>query len=248
MTRRQFGSAVAAIAGGSAAQRGAAQPGKPNIVFFSDQHDGRVMGCNGHAVVKTPNMDRLASMGVLFRNAYAGSAVCCPSRASMMTGRFPSDVGCYCNATAFEGNYPTWGHRLRDAGYYTCATGKLDLAPHRDLGFDEFETEHGNHVEPDTTSLFRRPVAYRTGMAQDIEGFPREKPHHYQKILRNALAFLDGQARRIDKPWVMYMGIEQPKSWGRRGIQKYLDMYPLHRVPVAQRVEAGIEREPERRA
>jgi choline-sulfatase len=50
--------------------------------------------------------------------------------------------------------------------------------------------------------------------------------------VRNALAFLDGQARQLEKPWVMYMGIEQPKAWGSGGIQKYLDMYPPEKMPL----------------
>src|SRR5215469_1146435 len=93
---------------------------RPNILFVcSDQHSGQMlMGGPGSRVpVRTPHMQRLASMGVLFRNAYCGSPVCAASRASMMTGRFASDVGSFGNTTVFDGSVPTWGHYLRDAGY-----------------------------------------------------------------------------------------------------------------------------------
>ncbi len=232
LTRRSFGTSLA-VAGAGALS--AAGPKRPNIVFIcADQHDGRIMGCSGHPIAKTPNMDRLASMGVLFRNAYCGSPVCCPSRASMMTGMFPSDVGSYCNSTAFEGSSPTWATRLRAAGYDCWATGKLDLAPGRDLGFREFETQHGNFEEPDITSLFRRPCCYRTGQANGIDGGPRKREHRDNRLVRNAIAHLAEETPKRDTPWVTYLGIEQPKSWGTGGLPEYLKLYPVDRMPLPE--------------
>src|SRR2546422_11366489 len=82
-----------------------AQPARrPNIIFVcADQHSGRILGANGHPIVRTPNLDRLAGMGVHFRNTYCGNPVCVPSRASMMTGMYASDAGSYCNSTPFDG-------------------------------------------------------------------------------------------------------------------------------------------------
>jgi arylsulfatase A-like enzyme len=92
VTRRGFGQALAVAAGAPAGSAG--QPRRPNIVFIcSDQHSGPVMGAQGHPLVRTPNMDRLAARGVHYRNAYTGSPVCVPGRASLMTGMFCSDVG-----------------------------------------------------------------------------------------------------------------------------------------------------------
>src|SRR5262245_23772193 len=102
-TRREFHRTATASAAwlSSAAQ---SVRSRPNILMIcSDQHDGRAMGCSGHPVVRTPNLDRLAARGVLFKNTYCGSPVCCPSRASLMTGMFPHDVGVYNNATCFDG-------------------------------------------------------------------------------------------------------------------------------------------------
>lgn len=192
------------------------------------------MGCNGHPIVKTPNMDRLAAMGVNFRNTYAGDVVCCPSRASLMTGMYSSDVGSYCNATAFDGRFPTWGHRLRDGGYHTWATGKLDLAPNRDLGFIQVDTDHGNFIEPDITSLFRRPVGHRVDVANSIDGGLRKKPHRDIGRVNRALQFLAGEATQRRTPWVMYLGIEQPKSWDSGGLEEYLKLYPEADMPLPQ--------------
>jgi hypothetical protein len=94
--------------------------GHPNLlVVCSDQHSGRMLegGFGEDSRVRTPNLSRLARRGVCFRHAYCGSPVCAPSRASLMTGRFASDVGSYGNTTTFDGSVPTWGTHLRDVGY-----------------------------------------------------------------------------------------------------------------------------------
>ncbi|HYM12250.1 MAG TPA: sulfatase-like hydrolase/transferase [Bryobacterales bacterium] len=133
LSRRRFAAGFGAALGGGLVR--AARSDRPNIVFIcSDQHSGRVLGCNGHREVRTPHLDRLASLGMNFRNAYCGSPVCVPSRAGFMTGMYPSDVGSYCNSTPFDGRVPTWGNRLRAAGYDCWATGKLDLEAGKDYG------------------------------------------------------------------------------------------------------------------
>jgi choline-sulfatase len=199
-----------------------------------------MIGAAGHPVVRTPNLDRLASEGTLFRNAYCGSPVCCPSRASMFTGMYPSDVGSYCNSTAFNGRVPTFGNRLRDAGYRCVATGKMDLAPGRDLGFEERGTAHGNFEEPDITSLFRRPVCFRTGQMTQIRGGERKSPHEDLERLDRALKFLKDEARERG-PWLLYVGLEQPKSWGSGALPEFLDWYPESSIPLPEMPENHLE-------
>jgi choline-sulfatase len=59
-----------------------------NLLFIlSDEHNPRVLGCAGHPMVRTPNLDRLAARGVRFTNAYCNSPICVPSRAALATGR-----------------------------------------------------------------------------------------------------------------------------------------------------------------
>ncbi|HIE03382.1 MAG TPA: hypothetical protein EYP61_01345 [Candidatus Latescibacteria bacterium] len=66
----------------------------PNLLFvFADQMRGMDMACAGNPQVLTPNMDRIASEGTLFVNACANCPVCTPSRATMLTGRYPSRTG-----------------------------------------------------------------------------------------------------------------------------------------------------------
>ena len=69
---------------------------QPNVLLISIDDLNDWVGClSGHPQAKTPNMDRLAKMGTLFENAHCQSPVCNPSRASMMTGRYPHTTGIY---------------------------------------------------------------------------------------------------------------------------------------------------------
>ena len=87
-----------------------------NMLFIlSDQHTRRAMGCAGHPVALTPNLDRLAAGGTLFRNAYCNGPICVPSRASLATGRHVHDIGIWDNARPYHGTTPSWGHRMTSA-------------------------------------------------------------------------------------------------------------------------------------
>ena len=64
---------------------------KPNIIFVqADSMDGRLMGCLGHPALRraTPNLDRLAARGTLFRTFFSNNPICCPSRASMLSSQY----------------------------------------------------------------------------------------------------------------------------------------------------------------
>ncbi len=99
---------------------------KPNLLFlYADQHRADVLGCAGNDIVLTPNLDRLANEGVRFDNAWTESPICQPARASILTGRYPSDHGVLGN---FAGNcdpeWDTFPRRLQQAGYTTASIGK----------------------------------------------------------------------------------------------------------------------------
>jgi hypothetical protein len=110
-----------------------------NMLFiFSDQHTRRAMGCAGHPVALTPNLDRLAAGGTLFRNAYCNGPICVPSRASLATGRHVHEIGIWDNARPYHGTTPSWGHRLMDQGHRATSIGKLHYRDTEDPnGFDE---------------------------------------------------------------------------------------------------------------
>ncbi len=186
-------------------------PDRPNVLFLcSDQHGYRYTGYAGHPTVRTPNLDRLASEGVVFENAYCASPVCTPSRASMLTGVYPSDVGSYCNSTVWDGSHPTWGSLIRDAGYRTWATGKFDLDPAHDVGFDGTTHSHGHAGSPDITSLFRRPLCYRLAERPGVDGRSRDEDHRDGNLADEAQTFLQAEATGSEDPWAAWVGFSQP--------------------------------------
>ena len=232
ISRRKFGQSVSGmlVAGalsGSASSQVSIRK-RPNILFIcSDQHSGpMLMGGPGEVVpVRTPNLKRLASRGVHFKNTYCVSPVCTPARAALMTGRFASDVGSYCNSTPFEGQVPTWGNYLQQAGYLCWATGKLELTPKADLGFQQVHTSHGHFEHPDITSLFRRPMCYRVDERKNVNGKMEERGKHDQDVLDAGLGFLRNEAKSSGKPWAAYLGFTSPHP-PFAAPQKYWDSYP----------------------
>lgn len=122
-----------------------AAPDSPNIlIFMPDQQNGATV-LPGSPVIK-PNMDRFRQESVTFNSAYCPAPHCCPSRASFMTGLYPSEHGIYNNVdndTAIHSNpFPGteyWGNWLRAAGYATGYAGKLhvgrDVTP-ENCGFE----------------------------------------------------------------------------------------------------------------
>ncbi|HEU0141143.1 MAG TPA: sulfatase-like hydrolase/transferase [Bryobacteraceae bacterium] len=215
---------------------------RPNILFIcSDQHSGAALGANGHGLVRTPNLDRLAAGGVNFRNAYCGSPVCVPGRASLMTGKFASDVGSYCNSTPYNGSEGTWGTRLRQAGYDCWATGKMDLWLGRDLGFREVGTSHGHSQNPDVTSLFRAPVCFRPGERDNVDGSFSHRRAPDQPKIDAALAFLRQESKQTGRAWCAYVGLSKPHpKWNAAA--SYEGMYPPSEMPLPSWPEGYLER------
>jgi choline-sulfatase len=96
-----------------------------NILFiFSDQHRHNVMGCAGHPIVATPNLDLLANQGVRFTNTWCQSPICQPSRASIITGQYAHELGLTHNTGGFDPGWPTVMKQLQSGGYETASIGK----------------------------------------------------------------------------------------------------------------------------
>ena len=131
---------LAALYGGNAPK----QATRPNVLLlFADQHNADFMGCAGHPIVKTPNLDQLAAKGVRFSRAYCQDAICVPSRTALMTGLYPRTTGCLDN-----GDSPVSQAKLyplqqvfQSAGYLTGCFGKRHLPrPSLALGWNHSTT------------------------------------------------------------------------------------------------------------
>jgi len=104
-------------------------PGRPNIlVFFSDQQRWDTVGCYGQPLPVTPNLDRMAAEGVRFDLAFTCQPVCGPARASMQTGKYATETGCFRNNIALRPDEKTIAHWLSEAGYEVGYVGKWHLA------------------------------------------------------------------------------------------------------------------------
>lgn len=106
---------------------------RPNILFvFADQMRAQALGCMGNRQVRTPNLDRLASEGVLFTHAVSSCPVCTPYRAALLTGRYPLSNGMVLNDVRLPLTELTIAEVLKQAGYQTGYIGKWHLdGPHR---------------------------------------------------------------------------------------------------------------------
>lgn len=106
------------------------------VFIMTDTQRTDMVGCYGNPAIRTPNLDRLASLGVRFERAYCCQPVCGPARAAIFTGTFPHTNGCWGNNLALGMNVKTIGQRLRDKGILTGYIGKwhLDGADYFGLG------------------------------------------------------------------------------------------------------------------
>ena len=98
----------------------------------------QALGAYGDEAAQTPNIDALAQEGAVFDRAYCNTPLCAPSRASMMTGMMPSELGCFDNGDDFPASTPTFAHHLRNAGYHTALIGRMHfIGPDQHHGFEE---------------------------------------------------------------------------------------------------------------
>ena len=104
---------------------------RPNVIFvFSDQHRAQALGYAGDPNVKTPAMDRLAEEGICFTLAVSGMPVCCPYRATFMTGQYPHHHGVFLNDLCLTTEAKCIGQAFLEAGYDTAYIGKWHLNGH----------------------------------------------------------------------------------------------------------------------
>lgn len=124
---------------------------RPNIIFImSDDHAYQAISAYDNTLIETPNIDRIAKMGMLFTNASVTNSICAPSRATILTGKHSHINGKVDNHFPFDTTNVTFPQILQDAGYQTAMFGKLHFG-NSPKGFDQFKIlpGQGAYYNPD---------------------------------------------------------------------------------------------------
>jgi len=160
-----------ALSAGSAGAADTASSGRPpNIVFmFADDHAFQAISAYGSAINRTPNIDRLANEGMLFRNCYVTNSICGPSRACILTGKYSHLNGFYQNGDKFDGSQPTFPKLLQAAGYQTAMIGKWHLESDP-TGFDYWNILPGQGLYYNPPMIENGKRSVRPGYVTDIIG------------------------------------------------------------------------------
>ncbi|MEF3302567.1 sulfatase-like hydrolase/transferase [Paenibacillus sp. GYB003] len=198
---------------------------KPNIVFIlSDDQGAWAMGCAGNGEIATPNLDRLAREGMRFDNFFCASPVCSPARASLMTGKIPSQHGVHDwiregnigdSAIRYLEGHPTFVETLARDGYVCGLSGKWHLGDNRTPapGFS-FWYAHQTGGSP----------YYNAPMVRD--GKPYIEPGYVTDVITDeALRFLEAQDGG-SRPFYLSVNYTAPHSpWIGNHPEEFVRLY-----------------------
>ncbi len=170
----------------------------PNLLFiFSDDHASHALSCYGSKINSTPNLDRIATSGARFSNAFVTNSICTPSRATLMTGLYSHRNGVTV-FNRFDGSQPTVAKYLQAAGYYTGIVGKWHLESNP-TGFDYWSIlpGQGRYHNPEFIEMGKRKTL--TGYVEDL-------------IADQSIAFLENRPK--DRPFLLFSNPKAPhRNW-----------------------------------
>jgi arylsulfatase A-like enzyme len=180
--------------------RAAQSAERPNILLiFSDDHAAHAVGCYGSKINQTPSLDRIARQGMRFSNCLCTNALCGPSRAVVLTGKYSHLNGFFKNGDRFDGSQQTMPKLLHGAGYQTAIIGKWHLETDP-TGFDYWNILIGQ-------GPYYNPPMIENGTRRKYEGYTTDV------ITDLTLDFLQHK-RQPDRPFlVMYQHKAPHREW-----------------------------------
>ena len=196
---KTIGMGAAATAFGGCASQQTQTAARPNIIYImTDDHDSSALSCYGSRINKTPNLDRIAQGGMRFNNCFCTNAICAPSRAVILTGKYSHLNGVIDNRREFDGTQQTFPKLLQQAGYETAIIGKWHLKTDP-AGFDYWNIlpGQGHYYNPDMIEMGEQKKydGYVTDIITDV-----------------ALDWLKGRAN--DNPFCMVYQHKAPhRNW-----------------------------------
>ncbi len=230
---------------------------QPNvIIFFTDDQGYGDLSCMGATDFRTPNLDRMANDGVRFTDWYSNSPVCSPSRAALLTGRYPGNAGVrsilrgHRQTTGLPSSVPTLATMLRDAGYQTAMAGKWHLGLTEDSrpqshGFDRSFGFFAGCI--DYYSHIFYYGANRPGpglnpthdLWEDNEEIWRNGEYFTELVADKAMEYLR-EMSATDKPFFLYVPFNAP-HYPMHAPQEYMDRFaelPWDRQVMAAMISA----------
>ncbi len=229
---------------------------QPNfIIFLSDDHGYADLSCMGTKGVSTPNLDKLAASGQRMTNWYCNSPICAPSRAALMSGRYPIYAGMNVNVKTGKHNTglpletPTLASALKKLGYQTSIFGKWHLGANKgywpiERGFDEWFGIKGGCVDFYSHILYYEEPAglppihdlYENGKEVWENG-----KYFTELITERAVNYFDNLAKQnSEKPFFSYIAYTDP-HYPMHAPERYVKMFkhlPEERRVMAAKIKA----------
>lgn len=218
---------------------------RPNILLLcTDQQRWDALGAAGNAAIHTPNLDRLAAQGVRFDRCFVQSPVCAPSRASLMTSRYPRNHGLWANGVDLSPSEELFTATLAADGYDCGLVGKLHLGaafggrvePRVDDGFRVFRWAHDPYVRSPENHYHRWLEARFPGLLDEtlaqgsdaIDRLPTEA-HYSHWIGEETISYLT-EDRDKDKPFCFVVNFFDPHH-GFGAPPEFRDRYDADALP-----------------
>ena len=183
---------------------------RPNIIYImSDDHDADAISAYNKQLIQTPNIDRLAKEGILFKKNFVSNSICGPVRATLLTGQFSHLNGVKDNRTRFDSSRQTMPKIFQQHGYQTALIGKWHLHSYP-TGFDFWKILPGQglYVEPRFINMQGDTSTYH-GYATDV-------------ITDEAIQWLNQRDR--NKPFVLHLHHKAPHRYFLAPL-KYIQQY-----------------------